>query len=76
MKITRSQLKKLIKEELQRVLQENEIDIDQKVEAFLRSWCKSSDDHPDFDDVKNHFGDSWLASEVWDELKDMKKPCA
>jgi len=41
MKITKSQLKELFKEELQRVLQENEIDIDQKVEAFLRSWCSN-----------------------------------
>jgi hypothetical protein len=75
MKITRADLKKLIKEELSGLLGED-MDIDQKVEAFLRSWCKSNDDYPDFDDVKNHFGDSWLASEVWDELKDTRKPCA
>ena len=75
MKLTKSQLKQIIKEELGRLL-EDEMDINQKIEAFLRSWCKSDDDYPDFDDVKNHFGDSWLASEVWDELKDMRKPCA
>ena len=75
MKITTKQLKQLIREELDSV-PEDEMDIDQKVEAFLRSWCKSGDDYPDFDDVKNHFGDSWVASEVWDELKDMRKPCA
>ena len=75
MKLTKARLKRIIKEELGRLL-EDEMDIDQKIESFLRSWCKSDDDCPDFIDVKNHFGDSWLASEVWDELRDMRKPCA
>ena len=75
MKITKTKLKQIIKEEIERIY-EDEVDVDQRIEAFLRSWCKSGDDYPDYDDVKNHFHDSWLASEVWDELKDMRKPCS
>ncbi len=74
MKITKSQLKQIIKEELGAVLEDNK-NIDQKVDAFLGSWCESYNDYPDFDDVKSHFGDSHIASLVWDELKDMRKPC-
>jgi hypothetical protein len=77
MKITKNRLKKIVKEEIELFLKEVNDDIDVKVDSFLRSYCKENKGiDPDFDDVKAHFSDSHIASEVWNELRDMRKPCS
>ena len=70
MKITKSRLRQIIKEELETTM------IDKKVDLFLADYCKDNDgEDPDFTDVKAFFGDSHLSSLVWEEIRDMRTPC-
>ena len=70
MKITKTRLKQIIKEELRETM------IDEKVDLFLSDFCKDNDgEDPDFADVKAFFGDSHLSSLVWEEIRGIRAPC-